>query len=275
MLKKLFKFGGNSDFGKVNNTIISIIGFSIIIMLWHFISVYNIIPQKILPEPFSVLKSIPKLINEYHLFGNLWFTIKLNLSCYFYAIILSLPIGFLIALYPIGNILFGQYINYCRYLPLPAITAIFVAIWGLTFGMKMWFLTFAIMLYIVPTIVNKINDLQNPSNVKDNVYLQTIQTLGATNRQKLRYVYFPYVTSGIINDIINLTAISYTYIVIAEMIYKDGTISGIGALINTMIRQSYMAEAFALLFLIIFVGALQDFIFTKLSKKIFPYKYNN
>lgn len=275
MIKKLFKFGGDSNFGRIKNTIVSVIGFGLIIMLWHFISAYEIIPQKILPDPFNVLKSIPSLIKDYNMLGNLWFTVKLNLMCYVYAIVLSLPIGFLIALYPIGNILFGQYINYCRYLPLPAITAIFVAIWGLTFGMKMWFLTFAIMLYIVPTIVNKINDLQNPNNVKDNVYLQTISTLGATNWQKLRYVYFPYVTSSIANDIINLTAISYTYVVIAEMIYKDSTINGIGALINTMIRQSYMAEAFALLFLIIVIGALQDFIFTKIAKKLFPYKYNN
>ena len=153
-----------------------------------------------------------------------------------------------------------------------AITAIFISIFGLTFNMKVWFLTVAIMIYIIPAVVNKINDLQNPKNDKDNVYLQTIQTMGASTWQKFRYVYWPYVTSGVVDTCIDLLAISYTHVVVAEMIYKDGTITGIGAMINTMIRQSRMPEAFALLFLIIAIGFLQDFIFKKLSKKLFPYK---
>lgn len=275
MLKKLFKFGGSSDFGTVPNAVITIVGLSVIILAWHMISAYEIVPTKILPDPFKVIGSIPSLISEYSLFANIWYTVKLNLSCYFYAILIAFPIGFLMSLYPINNILLGKYSNALRYLPMPAITGIFIAIFGLTFGMKTSFLTVCILIYIIPTIVNKVNDLQNPSNVKDNVYLQTIKTLGANNWQKFRYVYLPYVTSGVANDIVNLSAVSYSYVVICEMIYKDGTISGIGALINTMVRQSYMAEAFALLFIIIIIGCLQDFLFTQLAKKLFPYKYNN
>ncbi len=272
MFKKLFKFGGESDFGTMNNVIISIIGFVIILFAWHFISLYEIIPTNILPDPFKVIGSFSILFNDYGLVSNTWFTVKMNLMCYVYAIILSFPIGFFIALYPINNILIGKYITAFRFIPLPALTGLFIAIFGLTFGMKTWFLTVAIMIYIIPAVVGKVNDLQNPNNDKDNVYLQTIKTLGASNWQKFRYVYLPYVTSGVANSVIDLCAISYTYVVIAEMIYKDGTVTGIGAMINTMVRQSRMPEAFALLFLIVAIGYLQDFIFTKLSKKLFPYK---
>ena len=38
LIKRLFKFGGDSDFGTVTNVIISIIGAVIIIMGWHCIS---------------------------------------------------------------------------------------------------------------------------------------------------------------------------------------------------------------------------------------------
>ena len=129
------------------------------------------------------------------------------------------------------------------------------------------------MIYIIPAVVNKVNELQNPKKYKDNVYLQTIQTLGATNWQKFRYVYFPYVVSGVFDTLRDLLAISYTYVVVAELIYKDGTIFGIGALINTMIRQAKMPEAYALLFLIVAIGFLQDIIFKKIGKLLFPYKY--
>lgn len=272
MFKKLFKFGGESDFGLMNNIIISVIGFAIILFGWHFISVYEIIPTNILPDPFKVIGSYGTLYSDYHLFGNAWFSIKMNLLCYIYAIVLSLPIGFLITLYPIFNLLIGRYTTSVRFLPLPAITGIFIAIFGLTFHMKVWFLTIALMVYIIPAVVNKVNDLQNPKNDKDNVYLQTIKTLGASNWQKFRYVYFPYVTSGVADTCRDLLAVSWTYVTIAELIYKDGTITGLGAMINSMVRQSHMPEVYALLVLIIVIGFTQDFIFGKLIKKLFPYK---
>ena len=273
LIKQLFKFGGDSNFGILINSIISIIGAFIIILLWHFIAIYEIIPTNILPDPFKVISSISTLIIDNHLFSNIWYTVKLNLSCYVYAILLSFPIGFIIGLFPITNILFGKYISAIRFIPLPSITGIFIAIFGLTFGMKVWFLTVAIMIYIIPAVVNKINDIQNPANEKDNVYLQTAQTLGMTSWQKFRYVYFPYVTSNVAETCIDLLAISYSYVVIAEMIYKDGLISGMGALINTMVRQSQMPEVYALIFLIIIIGCIQDFVFKKIVRLIFPYKY--
>lgn len=272
MLKKLFKFGGESDFGPVNNVVISVVGFAIILFAWHFISVNEIIPTNILPDPFKMFASYGNLYENYHLLGNMWFSVKMNLLCYVYAIALSLPIGFLITLYPALNLLIAQYAVSVRFLPLVAITGIFVAIFGLSFNMKVWFLTIALMVYIIPAVVNKINDLQNPKNDKDNVYLQTIQTLGATNWQKFRYVYFPYVTSGIADTVRDLLAVSWTYVTVAELIYKDGSIIGLGAMINTMLRQSHMPEVYALIFLIMAIGFVQDFCFAKIIKKLFPYK---
>jgi hypothetical protein len=46
MLKRLFKFGGDSNFGKLGNTVITVIGFTLIIVLWHFIAKNEIIPQR-------------------------------------------------------------------------------------------------------------------------------------------------------------------------------------------------------------------------------------
>lgn len=274
MFKKLFKMGGDSNFGKLSILLITIIGFTLIIGLWYLVTYFQIIPTKVLPNPFDVIRSYGKLITEYNMFGNAWYSIKLNFMSYLYAIIIALPLGFFIALYPINNILIGKYINSVRYLPIPAMSGIFIALFGLTFGMKVSFLTFALLIYILPAVANKVNDLQNPNNDKDYVYLQTMKTLGANNWQKFRYVYFPYVTHNISNEIINLTGISWSYVVICELLYKDGSISGIGAMINNMMRQSYVAEAYALLFLVIFIGFGQDYLLKGLDKVLFPSKYN-
>lgn len=174
-------------------------------------------------------------------------------------------------MFPVTKALFGKYFDAFRYLPIPAVSGIFIAAIGIGFDMKASFLAFGIIIYILPVVVQRVSELQNPANDKDYVYLQTISTLGATNWQKFRYVYFPYVMQRVSTDVINLTAISYTYIVIAETLNKEG---GIGALINIMSRQSRTAEVYALLFLIIAIGILQDVLLKKLDVVLFPSKYN-
>ena len=153
-------------------------------------------------------------------------------------------------------------------------TGLFISIWGLSLGMKEAFLTVGLVIYILPEVANRVNDLQNPANDKDNVFLQTANTLGAENWQKFKYVYWPYVTSKVSPSIRSLAAISWSYVTISELIYKDGGISGIGALISTMFRQSHIPEAWAGLFLIMAIGVAQDFLFKHLEIFLFPHMYN-
>ena len=270
---RLFKFGGSSDFGKLT-PVISAIGILILIGLWWLEAKFEVIPTKILPSPIDVLGSIGSLINENHLFGNMWFSIKMNLSAYVLAIVVSLPLGILITVYPALNLAIGKYISAIRFLPLPACVAIFIAISGLTYTTKLSFLVVALVIYIVPEVANRVQNLQNPNNDKDFVYLQTMKTMGATGFQTFRYVYWPYITSGVSGSIRSLLALSWSYVTISELIYKDGTINGIGALINTSIRQSDMAAAWCCLFIVILIGVIQDVLFREGEKLLFPHMYN-
>jgi len=272
-IKDLFKFGGSSNFGKAT-PIISAVGILIIICLWWLEARFEIIPTKILPGPLDVVGSLGGLINENHLFANIWFSVKMNLSAYVWAILISLPLGIVLTVYPFLNLAVGKYISAIRFLPLPACVAIFIAISGLTYTTKLSFLVVALIIYIVPEVANRVANLQNPNNDKDFVYLQTMKTMGATSFQTFRYVYWPYITSGVSGSIRSLLALSWSYVTISELIYKDGTINGIGALINTSIRQSNMSAAWVCLFIVIIIGVLQDIIFKFGEEILFPYMYN-
>lgn len=272
-ISNLFKMGGDNEFGKTTTTLISLGGLLSIFVLWYLISKFEIITTNILPDPISVVCSYWNLFENNHLLANAWYSIRLNWMSYFWALLIALPCGFFIGLFPINNIVIGRYIDSIRYLPVPALSGIFFAVFGLTFVMKQSFLAFAIIIYIIPTIVSKINQIQNPSNDTEYVYLQSIKTLSATPWQKFREVYLPYVCGSISTDIINLTGITWSYLVICEMFFKNSTINGLGSLIATMSRQSHMAEVYALLFLIVVIGILQDVILKFIDKKLFPWKY--
>ena len=57
MFKKLFKMGGDSNFNKLSLLLITIIGFTLIIGAWYFVTYLQIIPTKVLPNPFDVIGS--------------------------------------------------------------------------------------------------------------------------------------------------------------------------------------------------------------------------
>jgi len=270
-LKNLVTFGG-----KVNNKTNSIVtagGAILIFLIWYAITYTGeIISPKILPNPVNVIIGFEKLFFELGALKQIWYSVSLNILGYVYALSVAIPLGFIIGIYPLPKSLFQKYVDAIRYLPIPSVSGIFIAIFGIGFGMKASFLAFGILIYILPFVVQRVNELQNPSNDKDYVFLQTIKTLGATNLQKFTKVYFPYVMGRVFTDIINITAVTWTYIVIVELLNKEG---GIGAMIYTLNRQSLTAEVYGLLFIIILIGILQDFLLRKLDRKFFPYKYND
>lgn len=217
----------------------------------------------VLPSPISVLTSFKELHNNDFLVLNSLQSIKLNVLGYILAIGISIPLGFVLGLIPLFRGLFSKIFDSFRFIPLTAVTGIFVIWLGLGNEMKVSFLAFGIIVYLVPVVVQRIDE------VKD-VYLKTVFTLGATNWQTIKTVYFPAVISKLSDDIRVLTAISWTYITIAEMLNRSG---GIGELIWIARRQSRIDKAFAVLIVIVLIGILQDRIFMWLDKTFFNYKY--
>jgi len=176
-----------------------------------------------------------------------------------------LPIGFLIGLFPIFRALFSKYVDAIRFIPLTATTGIFIIWYGIGEAVKVNFLAFGIFVYLLPIVVQRIDGVEK-------VYRQTAKTMGASMWQEIKTVYIPSVFSRVFDDIRVIVAISWTYIVVAELINNHG---GLGYMIHKAARQSRIDKVFAILLVIIILGVLQDFIFKWLDKILFPYKYTN
>lgn len=216
-----------------------------------------------IPPPHHVVSVFPSLLKDDELVSNTFRSIWLNIQGYFWALLVALPIGFLIGLLPLFRGLFAGQVDAMRYLPLTALVGLFTTWFGIDDGMKIAFLAFGIIVYILPVVVQRIDE------VKD-VYLKTVFTLGATDWQTIKTVFIPSVMSRMIDDIRVITAISWTYIIIAELLNRQG---GIGSLIYIKARQGQIAKVFAMLLVIIFIGFIQDRLFVFIDKKLFPHKY--
>ncbi len=250
----------------IQRTALEIGGFLFLLLIWYLVTMGEdpIMKAGIFPSPGKVLAAFGSLYHENELIKNTCLSIGLNLAGYVEAILIALPVGFLIGLLPFFRGAFQRQVDAVRYIPLTGVTGLFILWFGLGTGMKVHFLAVGILIYLLPVIVQRIDE------VKD-VYLKTVYTLGATNWQTIRSVYIPSVISRLSDDIRVLTAISWTYIIIAESIGSEG---GIGALIwRVGQRQGRVDKVFALLAIIIIIGVIQDKIFVYLDKEFFPHKY--
>ncbi len=223
----------------------------------------RLVDRGTIPSPHDVLFSYGELYTKDAVIGNTIYSIGLNLAGYLEAILFSLLIGFIIGLIPFFRAMLSRYVDAIRYIPLTAVTGLFIAWFGIEFNMKVQFLAFGIFVYLLPVVVQRIDEVEK-------VYLQTAFTLGANTWQTIRNVFWPSVSSRIFDDIRVLTAISWTYIIVAEMVNRD---SGVGAMIFMAQRQSRLDKVFAILLIIVLVGVLQDLLFKWLDRLFFPYKY--
>jgi NitT/TauT family transport system permease protein len=263
MKNNLFKMGAELD--NRTGTIVTVAGAIIIIFIWYLVTTFGGISNTIFPKPQDVFTSYGELQRQYGLGHNTWYSVKLNFLGYLEAIVIAIPLGFIIGLFPIFRGLLSKWVDAIRFIPLTAVTGLFIGWFGIELGMKVHFLAFGILIYLLPIIVQRIDQV-------DKIHLQTAWTLGANNWNTFRHVYFPSVISKISDDIRVMVAISWTYIIVAELINKEG---GVGALIFTATKQSRVDMVFAILILIIAIGYIQDLLFKYLDYILFPFKYES
>lgn len=264
MFDNLFKLRG--QLSSVQRLVLGITGLLFILLVWSLLTMGEqpIANTSILPKPGDVWTAFGQLYTENDLIVNLTKSISLNLAGYIEAILISLVVGFTVGLWPFFRGNFQPHVDAFRYVPLTGVTGVFIAAYGLGTDMKVHFLAFGIMIYMLPVVVQRIDEVKS-------VFLKTTYTIGATDWQTIRTVYVPSVLSRFIDDIRVLTAISWTYIIIAESLGNQG---GIGALIwRVGQRQGRIDKVFALLLIIILIGIVQDRIFVWLDKYFFPHKY--
>ncbi len=237
-------------------------GWIILFIIWYAVTNFGLINNHVMPTPKKTWDSFVEMQKDDNLFGNILFSIRINLVGYLKCIISALIVGFGIGLFPYVRKMFSQQVNALRFVPITALMGIFIAISGLTIITKINFLVFGIWVYLVPVVVQRIDEVNE-------VHLQMMKTLGANFWQTVRYVIWPSVIARLSDDIRILVGISWTYIIVAELAGIQG---GLGSLIFLGERQSNVGKVYAVIFIIVAIGILQDALFRVIDRLLFRFK---
>lgn len=266
-IKNYFSIDG--EISKREEFWISLIGWGFLFGIWWIITALKLINPYVLPSPIDVFKSYEILFVEKNLLYHTGYSISVNLVGYLQAIIIAIALGFVIGLIPFFRALLIKQLEALRFTPLPATTAIFMSLFGVGFGMKSEFLAFGILVYLLPSIVQRIDEIKTDSHLK--ALKMTMKTLNASTWQSLKHFYFPSVLSRFLPDIINLVAVSWTYIVVVELLNAQG---GLGYVIfRATNRTPHIEQVYAVIILIILIGMFQDKGGKLLDKKLCKFKY--
>lgn len=264
LFQNLFVLRGNLT--RTQKVFWGIVGALFLLFIWSLVTSGDnpMVNKGILPAPLEVLSAFSEMLFDDNLIGNTCISLGYNLAGYVEAVLIAIPLGFLIGLFPVFRSAFQRPVDALRYLPIPAAIGIFIVLFGLGTGLKVHFLAAGILIYLIPVIIQRIDEVED-------VYLKTVYTLGATNWQTIRTVYWPSVMSRVSDDIRVLTAISWTYIIVAETIGGQG---GLGRMFMFLgQRQGRYDKVYALMVLIILIGLLQDFLYVQMDRALFPHKY--
>jgi len=244
-------------------SLLQLSGWLILFITWWLVTNFGLINTHVMPTPQKTWNAFLDMKSNDNLWDNILFSIRINVVGYLKCIAAALVVGFAIGLSPRVRRMFSQQVNALRFVPITALMGIFIAISGLTIATKINFLAFGIWVYLVPVVVQRIDEV-------DTVHLQMMKTLGASFWQTVRYVTWRSVIARLSDDIRILVGISWTYIIVAELAGIQG---GLGSLIFLGERQSNVCKVYAVIFIIVAIGIVQDAIFKLIDRLLFKFKY--
>jgi NitT/TauT family transport system permease protein len=176
-----------------------------------------------------------------------------------------MPFGLLIGAYrPIDRLL-APLAGAFRYLPAPAFIPLLLMWLGTGEGQKIALLVIGVVFFLIIMIADVTRQVPR-------VYTETARTLGLRPIQILGSVIFRASLAGYVDVFRQLLAVSWTYLVIAEIVAAT---DGIGAMMMRAKRFVHVDDIMAGILVIGLLGLLFDALFKALHRGAFRYLQPN
>jgi NitT/TauT family transport system permease protein len=194
----------------------------------------------ILPSPAEVARSFPSLLNERALVQSIAATLRRVLLGFGLAAVVGVPLGILAGSWRVLESAGAPLALFGRNLPVAALIPLTILWFGIDETQKMMFIFIACVPFVYSDAVAAI------VNVPDR-YVETAQTLGATEMQIVGKVLVALALPDIYSSLRHLFGLAFGYIMLAELINAE---HGLGYLLMTSQRRG-LSEHIILILLII------------------------
>lgn len=184
-------------------------------------------------------------------------TVERIATAVFWACVIGIPIGILMGAFGRFESLLSFLIPPMRNAPITAFIPLFMVFYGIDEALKVNFLTFGTLVYIIPTTFDAIRGVPQ-------AYIDRGTDLGFKPLGVLGFYVIPAALPRIFEGIGICTGIAWTYVVAAETV---NVTTGLGAVIANAGRVQNTPKVYAGILLIMMLGVLTAYLF-KLGQRI-------
>lgn len=235
-----------------------------VILIWWFVTrgdaITAIVSPSKLPSPGAVLHSIGSLT------GNLGEGIMATLERVFLGVLLAAVLGVVLGVFAGTNRAVGAAVApvviFLRSIPMGALLPLMLMLFATGEKQKVMFIFFAIVPFVFSDTVKAIS-------IVPERYVETAQTLGASNRQILVKVLVPLALPDIITSLRFQFGLALGYVMLAEAI---ATPTGLGVMLNNNERMGNIEQNYALLFIIALLAFAIDFLIRFFQRGVFQWR---
>jgi NitT/TauT family transport system permease protein len=229
--------------------------------LWEIASAKGWVNALFMPPPHRVMSSLYTMIAQHGFLYDIGISIYRIVISFLLACAIAIPLGVLMGSFRSVEAFFNPFVSAWRYLPAPAFIPLLLMWFGTGEGAKLALLFIGVVFFLITLVMDHTRAVRTE-------LIETAMTLGANRWQILSTIVLPAVAPKIAISMRQMLAVSWTYLVIAEIVAAS---TGIGAVMMRGQRFLKVDEIMAGIVVIGVVGLMFDFLFRWAQRVLFPY----
>jgi len=241
--------------------VLGILAWILLLGIWQLIPTLNPAIDRLLPTPTKVMATLYELFTEQDFAVDIGQSLaRIGLS-FALAVAVALPLAVLMGAFPAVEAFFNPIVSPFRYLPAPSFIPLLLAWLGTGDDQKIALLFLGVIWFLISLLMDDTKRV--PLDL-----LSSARTLGATRLSSLFVIILPSALPFYLDTIRQMLAVSWTYLVIAEIVAAT---DGIGAVMMRAKRFVRMDVIIACILTIGVLGFLSDNLLRGLRWLVCPY----
>lgn len=257
--KRVFEF--KSDIPTGWSILLGVSVWVIFFALWEFVTWLELTPAILFPAPTRVVQALYVLFAENGFHKDVLISVNRVLISFALASAVAVPLGVLMGTFRTVEAFFSPLVSAWRYLPAPSFIPLLLMWFGAGETEKLALLFIGVIWFLITLIADHTKAISAD-------LINTSVTLGGSRWQVLRTVVAPAALPNIIVAMRQMLAVSWTYLVIAEITAAD---AGIGAMMMRAKRFLHVDQIMAGILVIGVLGLAFDYLLRLLHRTAFPY----
>ncbi|MDZ4734780.1 MAG: ABC transporter permease [Rhodospirillaceae bacterium] len=229
--------------------------------LWELAVALGWVNATFMPPPQKVLLGLYELLVEDAFIVDIGISIYRIVSSFALACAVAVPLGILMGSFKRIEAFVDPLVSAWRYLPAPSFIPLLLMWFGTGDGQKLALLFIGVLWFLITLIMDHVKSVRTE-------LIETSVTLGGNRWQVLWTVVIPASMPNIVVAMRQMMAVSWTYLVIAEIVAAT---DGIGAVMMRAKRFLHVDKIMAGILVIGILGLLFDFLFRVAHRLLFPY----